>query len=36
MVQKEAKLFLKNLAQISDKSLWKNIKEGIIEINRIE
>jgi hypothetical protein len=36
MVQKEAELFLKNLAQKSDKSLWENIKEGIIEINRIE
>ena len=34
MSQKEAKLFLKNLAQKSDIRLYDNIKKGIIEIKR--
>jgi len=32
MVQNEAEIFLKNLAEKSDKRLWENIKKGIIEL----
>jgi len=36
MSQNEAKLFLKNLAEKSDKRLWENIKKGIIESELVD
>jgi poly-gamma-glutamate synthesis protein (capsule biosynthesis protein) len=36
MTQIEAELFLKNLAEKSDKRLWEAIKKGIIELKLIK
>jgi hypothetical protein len=36
MSQNKAKLFLKNLAEKSDKRLWENIKKGIIESELVD
>lgn len=35
MEQNESELFLKNLAEKSDKSLWESIKKGIIELELV-
>jgi len=35
MDQNEAEIFLKNLAEKSDKRLWENIKKGIIELKLV-
>ncbi|MFW6134802.1 MAG: AmmeMemoRadiSam system protein B [Elusimicrobiota bacterium] len=36
MSQKEAELFLKNLAEKSDRRLWENIKKGMIELELVD